>query len=181
MDSKLSCTITGHKPQRLKFKYNEQAPLCQKIKVALTKQIKKLYQKGVKVFYIGCAVGVDTWAAETIIELKQQTDFSDMKLFCAIPFPEQSDTFTASQKKRYQNILDYCNNKEVINRHHSPVAYKRLNYYMIDNTQYLLAVYDQDRNERNGLGQTVNYAIKKGLQITFIHPDTAEVSEYKTE
>lgn len=181
MDTKLSCAVTGHKPQRFKFKYNEQAPLCLKIKAALTEQIKALYKKGVRVFYVGCAVGVDTWAAETIIGLKQQADFSDMKLFCAIPFPEQADTFTAGQKKRYQNILDCCDHKEVISRHHSPVAYKRLNYYMIDNTQYLLAVYDQCRSERSGLGQAVNYAIKKNLRITFIHPDTAVASEYKTE
>jgi len=181
MDTKLSCTITGHKPQRFKFKYNEQAPLCQKIKAVLTEQIKALYQKGVKVFYVGCAVGVDTWAAEIIIELKQQAAFSDMELFCAIPFPEHTDRFTAGQKKRYQNILNRCDNKEVISRHYSPVAYKRLNYHMIDNTQYLLAVYDQDRSESRGLGQALNYAVKKNLRITFIHPDTAEASEYKTE
>ena len=178
---KLSCAITGQNPQRFKFKYNEQAPLCRKIKEALTVQIKVLYQKGVKVFYVGCAVGVDTWAAEIIIELKQQADFSDMELFCAIPFHGQADTFTDGQKKRYENVLSLCNNKEIINRHYSPTAYKRLNYYMIDNTQFLIAVYDRDRSERSGLGQTVNYAIKKNHQITFIHPDTGTVSEYQAE
>lgn len=175
---KLSCTIMGHNPQRFKFKHNEQSPLCRKLKATIAEQIKALYSQDVRLFYVGCAVGVDTWAAETLIELKQQSEFSDIKLFCAIPFPEHSDTFTAGQKKRYQNILNQCTHKEVINRHHSPVAYKRLNYYTIDRSQYLIAVYDQDRSERNGLGQAVNYAVKKNLQIILIHPDTAQGSNY---
>ena len=52
---------------------------------------------------------------------------------------------------------------------------------MVDNSQYLIAVYDQDRSIRSGTGQTVNYAIKKRRGITFIHPDTAAVSGYKAE
>ena len=176
--NKLSCAITGHNPQRFKFKYNEEAPLCHSIKTAITEQIKTLYSKGVRVFYVGCAVGVDTWAAEIIIELKQQAAFSDMELFCAIPFSEHTEKFTDGQKKRYEEILSRCTHKETINRHYSPVAYKRLNYFLIDNSQYLIAVYDQDKSERQGLGQMVNYAIKNNRYIIFIDPDTADISEY---
>jgi len=168
----------GHNPQRFKFKYNEQAPLCRSIKSAITEQIKILYSQNMRLFYVGCAVGVDTWAAKIILDLKQQADFSDIELFCAIPFPEHAEKFTDGQKKRYQNILSDCTHKEVVSRRYSPVAYKRLNYYMIDKSQYLLAVYDQDRSERSGLGQAVNYAVKNSLHITFIHPDTAAISDY---
>jgi len=177
--SKLSCAITGHNPQRFKFKYNEQAPLCQSIKAALFEQIKVLYSNGVRLFYVGCAVGVDTWAAELILELKQQEDFDEIELFCAIPFYDHSEKFTEGQKKRLQYILSNCTKQEIINRKHSPVAYKRLNYYMVDNSQYLIAVFDQDRSDRSGLGQMVNYAIKNNLSISFIHPDTAIVSKYE--
>ena len=175
---KLSCAIMGHNPQRFKFKYNEEAPLCRLIKTTIAEQIKMLYSKGVKLFYTGCAIGVDTWAAEIVLELKRQTDFLDMELFCAIPFPEHTEKFTAKQKGRYQNILNQCTYKDIIGRHYSPVAYKRLNYYMIDKSQYLLAVYDQDRGERSGLVQAVNYAVKNNLQIIFIHPDTAQKSDF---
>jgi len=175
--NKISCAITGHNPQRFKFKYNEEAPLCRSIKTAITEQIKTLYSKGVRLFYIGCAVGVDTWAAKIIIELKQQADFSDIELFCAIPFPDHTEKFTAGQKKRYEEILSRCTHKEIINNHYSPVAYKRLNYFLVDKTQYLIAVYDQDKSERSGLGQMVNYAIKNNRHIIYINPDTAIISE----
>jgi len=175
---KLSCTITGHNPQRFKFKHNEQASLCIAVKTAIMEQIKTMYAKGVRVFYVGCAVGVDTWAAEAVLDLKRQTDFGDIELFCALPFPDHTEKFTDGQKKRYQEILNQCTHKEVVSRQYSPVAYKRLNYYMIDKSQYLIAVYDQDKSERSGLVQTVNYAMKNNLQIIFIHPDTAQFSEY---
>ena len=174
--SKLSCTITGHNPQRFKFKYNEKAPLCNRIKSAITEQIKELYSEGIRLFYVGCAVGVDTWAAEIIIGLKQQPGFSEIELFCTIPFPNHSERFTDEQKKRCRHILSQCAYQETISKKYSPVTYKRLNYYMVDNSQYLIAVFDQDKSERSGLGQMVNYAIKNNLQITYIHPDTACIS-----
>jgi len=101
--------------------------------------------------------------------------YSGIELFCAMSFPGHAERFTAGQKMRYQSILSQCTYKEVIGGEYSPVAYKRLNYFMVDNSQYLIAVYDQNKSERSGLVQTVNYAIKKNLQITYIHPDTAEI------
>jgi len=172
---KRSCAITGHNPQRFKFKYNEQAPLCRAVKAAIAEEVMTLYSKDVKLFYVGCAVGIDTWAAEIVLDLKKQANYSGLELFCAIPFPGHAERFTAGQKSRYQSILSQCTYKEAIGGEYSPVAYKRLNYFMVDNSQYLIAVYDQNKSERSGLVQTVNYAIKKNLQITYIHPDTAEI------
>ena len=172
---KQSCIIAGHNPQRFKFKYNEQAPLCKALKAAIEKEIKTLYSKDVKLFYVACAVGIDTWAAEIVLELKKHANYSGIQLFCAMPFPGHAEKFTAGQKARYQSILSQCTYKEFIGREYSPVSYKRLNYFMVDKSQYLIAVYDQDKSERSGLVQMVNYAIKKNLQITYIHPDTAEI------
>jgi len=176
MNKQQSCAITGHNPQRFKFKHNEQALLCRSVKAAITEQIMTLYSKYVRHFYVGCSAGVDTWAAEIVLELKQQAEYADMGLFCVIPFPEHADKFTDGQKKRCQKILEQCTHKETINRHYSPVAYKRLNYFLVDKSDYLIAVYDQDKSERHGLGQMVNYAVKNNLRITFIDPDTAKVS-----
>ena len=119
---RLSCAITGHNPQRFKFKHNEQAPLCIAVKTAITEQIKAMYAKGVRIFYVGCSVGVDTWAAETVLDLKRQADFTDMELFCALPFPDHAAKFTDGQKKRYREIINHCTHKEVISKQYSPVA-----------------------------------------------------------
>ena len=41
----------------------------------------------------------------------------------------------------------------------------------------MIAVYDNAHNMRSGTQQTVNYAKKKGLQIIYIHPDTAQLGK----
>lgn len=41
-----ACFVTGHRPSRFKFKYNENRSLCKKIKRALTEQIKAYYERG---------------------------------------------------------------------------------------------------------------------------------------
>ncbi len=171
-----SCAVTGHNPQRFKFKYNEQAPVCLAIMAAITEQIKALYASGVTRFLVGCSVGVDTWAAEIVLDLKRQADFSGIELFCAIPFPEHTERFTARQKERYQRIISQCTEKEIISNHYSAVAHKRLNYHLIDNAGFLIAVYDQNKSQRSSLTQMVNYAAKNNRSVTFIHPDTAMVS-----
>ena len=46
----------------------------------------------------------------------------------------------------------------------------------IDRSDCVLAVYDNDRSIRSGTGMTVNYVVrKKGLPVTFIHPDTTAI------
>ena len=45
------------------------------------------------------------------------------------------------------------------------VSYKKRNYYMVDNADFLLAVYDNDKKVRSGTGQTVNYALQKNAQF----------------
>ncbi len=151
------------------------ASLCKKIKAAIAEQIKTLYAGGVTRYHVGCAVGVDTWAAEIVLELKKQAEFSGIELFCAIPFPEHTERFTAKQKERCQRILSLCAGKDVISSHYSPAAYKRLNYHLIESAGFLIAVYDQDKSGERNLTQTVNYAVKNNLAITFIHPDTAQI------
>lgn len=42
-----SCVITGHRPTRFKFKYNEKDKRCQRIKKCLQEQLIRLYNQGV--------------------------------------------------------------------------------------------------------------------------------------
>ena len=174
--SPLSCAITGHRPARFKFKYNEHYKLCIKIKKALASEIKACYEKGVRRFWVGGAIGVDTWAAEILLELKQQERYKDIELYVAIPFPDYDAKFDAKQKARCRDILKGCTGSVVVAPNYSPDVYQKRNYYMVDHADCLIAVYDNNKEIRSGTGMTVHYAQKKGLPMRFIHPDTAEVN-----
>lgn len=172
-----TCTITGHRPQRFKFKYNESYKLCTKIKKALCTEIKNLYAQGVHTFWVGGAMGVDTWTAEIILELRKQQDFEDIRLCVALPFPNFKDGFDPKQQTRLRDILRACDEQVVTSERESANVYRIRNEYMVDQSDCVLAVYDNDRSIRSGAGMTVHYAIKKKLPVIFIHPDTAAVTK----
>lgn len=171
-----SCTITGHRPPRFKFKYNEHYKLCIKIKKALTAEIINFYNQGVRTFWIGGSIGVDTWAGEIIAKLKKQREYGDMRLCVALPFPAFKERYDAKQQTRLRDILSACDVRIVTSEEESENAYRVRNEYMVNQSDSVLAVYDNDRSIRSGTGMTVNYAKKKGLPIILIHPDTGAVT-----
>lgn len=172
------CTITGHRPQRFKFKYNEHYKLCVKIKKALTEEIINFYNQGVRTFWIGGSIGVDTWAGEIIAELKKQETYEDMRLCVALPFPDFKEHYDPRQQTRLRDILRACDKQVITSDVESESSYRIRNEYMVNQSTCLLAVYDNDRSIRSGTGMTVNYAQKKKqLPVILVHPDTAAITK----
>ena len=171
-----SCAFTGHRPERFFFKQNEKHPLCEKIKAALFEQSTALYDKGVKRFYIGGAQGVDIWAGEVIIKMKKLPEYQDIELICVIPFEGHDSDWDEGIYDRFLKICSVCNEIKIISPSVDPKAFIKRNKYMVDNSDYVIAVYDKKRKLRSGTGQTVNYAKKFKRDIIFIHPETAEIS-----
>ncbi|MEG2378312.1 MAG: SLOG family protein [Clostridia bacterium] len=179
-----TCFITGHRPHRFKFGHNENDKLCIKIKNILKAQILRQYtENNVQKFWVGGAIGADCWAGEIILELKKQNDYRDIELFAALPFPAYNEKFDKKEKARWRDILNGCTDSVTVCESYSMNAYRRRNYYMVDRSQYGIAVYDNDNAGRSGTGMTVNYAVKKKLSIILIHPDTAKtmISVYSYE
>ena len=63
-------SFTGYRPEKLPF-FGEDDPLCIDMKKRLSVQIQSLIADGADEFYSGMALGVDTWAAEIVLELKK--------------------------------------------------------------------------------------------------------------
>lgn len=70
----LKCAFTGHRPQNLPFRFDETDERCLRLKAELRKLIVQMIeQKNVTHFISGMALGIDTYAAEMVLDLK--TDF----------------------------------------------------------------------------------------------------------
>ena len=67
-----SCAFTGHRPKSFSWKYDETASECLLLKEMLKKEIEKLLDCGVTDFYSGLAEGVDTWAAQIVLALREK-------------------------------------------------------------------------------------------------------------
>jgi len=171
-----SCAITGQRPTRFKWKYNENNNGCKRLKKRMRDQFILLYEKGVRRFYVGGALGVDLWAGEIILRLKEQLEYGDMELIVTLPFPGHDEEWDARSRERLAFLIRHSAECITIGKIACRESFLQRNRYMVNHADCVLAVYDNDRNIRSGTGQTVHYAEIKSLPIILIHPDTAIVS-----
>ena len=91
-----TCAFTGHRPQRLPFGFDEEDRRCIRIKQALRNQIAHAVEKnGISKFISGMAQGVDLWAAEIVLELKEQ--YQQILLEAALPCDTQTKNRSDSE------------------------------------------------------------------------------------
>ncbi|MCD7998788.1 MAG: DUF1273 domain-containing protein [Clostridiales bacterium] len=173
-----SCAITGHRPTRFKFKYKENTAGCKRLKKRLRDQFVLLYEKGVHRFYVGGALGVDIWAGEILLRLKEQPEYKGIELMIALPFEGFDLNWDVRSKRRMDFLRQHSTEIIIIgiDGQNATENYRRKNQFMVDHADYLLAVYDNERSIRSETEMTVKYALKKNLSIICIHPDTGIVS-----
>lgn len=170
-----SCAVTGHRPTRFKFGYKENYSGCKRLKKRLYEQFALLYEKGVCRFYVGGALGVDMWAGEQLLKLKEQPGYEEIELMIVLPFEGYDARWDEWSRKRMRILRQKCTECLVVGKKNSQENYIKRNCYMVDNSDYLIAVYDNERSIKSGAMQFVDYAEKKGLSIVLIHPDTGKI------
>ena len=116
------------------------------------------------------------WAAEQILRLKEQPGYEDIELVVALPFVGHDAKWDQRSKRRMEFILQHCSKKEVLGNEDCRESYVKRNCYMVDQANYLVAVYDDVRNLRSGTMQCVRYARKNDVPVVLIHPDTANIT-----
>lgn len=170
-----ACAITGDKPTRFKFGYKEDYSLCKKIKRVMTEQIKGLYQNGVTRFYIGGSLGVDIWAGEIILRLKEQTGYENIELIVVVPYKGHDLNWDERSRKRLEFLIKYSKEYLAVGDSNCQESYSKRNRYMVDQTGCVLAVCDNEIKGMSAVREMLSYAHKRERHIIFIHPDTAAV------
>ena len=113
-----ACCLTGHRvlpsdpDERMELTHN------------LRKTVARLAQEGIQVFYTGGALGFDTLAAVTVLELKAQ--FPQIQLYLAVPYPGQSQYWSKLDTRLYavfHNVME-----QNFDRKKGTLSVYRLNY-----------------------------------------------------
>ena len=118
-----------------------------------------LFRSGVTHFISGMALGVELYAAEIVLELKEQ--YPQIALECAIPYERQAVRWPAALRERYFSIASRCDKETMLQRQYTRDCMKKRNQYMVDCAEIVLAVWN---GEPSGTGQTVWYAKEKGKE-----------------
>lgn len=170
-----ACTFIGHHPMRFDFGFDEDDPLCATIKQVLLSQMMALYKNGVITFYSDCEVGVGMWAAE--LALRMIKEHPDVQLICVIPYEEQAKKWTEELRDRYYTVLEKSSYNELISTQYTEKCYRQCGKFLVDHAEHLIAVYENSKViQMENAAYTLAYARKKGRQIIYIDPDTAEVT-----
>lgn len=150
------------------FGFDESDSRYELIKQALRNDIRTFIQNNISHFISGTALGIDMFAAEIILELKQH--YTHVTLEAVIPHRFQHHKWSTEYRNRYQNILDQCDEVTIIQQGYTPNCFFKRNRYMVDNATHLLAV-TQASNPSGSTQHTVEYAEQKRLSISIIDID----------
>lgn len=131
---------------------------------ALTRRIfltvDRLYREGVSTYYCGGALGFDTVAAVTVLNMK--TRYPDIRVVIAVPCPDQSRTWAESDCVLYERILARADEVVTVSPHYVRGCMQIRNRYMVDRADTLIAYVKRDTG---GSAYTKRYALKKGLTV----------------
>ena len=166
------CAFTGHRPQKLKYFYDENASEYLKLKETLRGVIEKKIEEGIDTFFTGMALGVDMLAAEAVLEVKKT--HSDITLIAVIPCVGQENKWSEENRKKYASLVLRCDSVVTISERYNRACMHIRNRYLVDRADSMIAVWD---GSPGGTGGTVALAEKRGIPITVIDPWTFEISQ----
>ncbi|MDE7243049.1 MAG: DUF1273 domain-containing protein [Oscillospiraceae bacterium] len=167
-----ACAFTGHRPQKFPWKFKEEDQRCVALKAVLSSQIEKMAAAGVTDFYSGMALGVDTWSASAVLELRERNPA--IKLHCVLPCEGQEIKWTAPAQTHYRLILEQADSIEYVTRFYSKNCMLERNKRLVDYAGYLLAVYNGEWC--GGTAATIRYAQKMNRRIILIDPLTQQIT-----
>lgn len=150
------CSFTGHRPQKLRRSERE-------IKKELERTIRDAISNGYSTFITGMAYGVDIWAGETVVRLRETNP--NLHLIAAVPFPDFHARWSKEWKVQYNALLKKADLVKTICPSYNAGAYQRRNEWMVDHSAHVIAVFN---GEKSGTKNTIDYAIKNGVEVEII-------------
>lgn len=164
MDNKQNmhrCCFTGHRPEKLYITETE-------IKSRLERAIQQAVSDGFTTFISGMSRGVDMWAAETVIKMRENNP--QIKLICASPYRGFEQRWNYNEKQRYNYILFRADCIRFVCDGYSRFCFQARNKFMVDNSARVISAYN---GGSGGTRNTVLYAESRGVEIVNILDNTA--------
>lgn len=143
--------MTGHRKLPREFDKN-----------AVYDRLEELIKSGCDTFFCGMAEGFDLLALECLTDLKQKYR---IYIEACIPYAGQESKFCAEERKKYRELLSWCDKRTVIFPAYRNGCFLIRNKYMVDCCDVLLAYCTKSSG---GSAFTVNYAREKEKEIVFI-------------
>lgn len=159
------CAFTGHRPQKMPFGFDEADPRCVDFKRRLKNTIIGLYFSGYKHFISGGALGMDMYAAEAVVELREE--FPEIILEMVSPFDAQAAKWSPELQARHDRLFELADITTATGHEYTKGAMFTRNRYLVSNADLLLAAYD---GQPGGTAMTIQNAEANGVKVQVIQP-----------
>ena len=147
-----TCCFTGHR----QLPSEEQAEIANR----LERVIAALYQKGIRYYGAGGALGFDTLAAQTVIRLRESCP--GIKLILVLPCLTQTRGWRPEDVTEYERIKTQADKTVYTAQQYTPDCMHKRNRHLVDNSGVCVCYMTEGIG---GAAYTVRYAEKRGLQI----------------
>ncbi|MED1943916.1 MULTISPECIES: DUF1273 domain-containing protein [Brevibacillus] len=135
--------VSGYKAHELGI-FNEKNPGLAIIKKALKRELVRFLEEELEWVIISGQLGVEMWAAETVLELKKE--YPHLKLAVITPFLNQEEKWKEETQDYYRNIVmqaDYINS--VYQTPYQGVwQLGEKDKFLLSNSDGILLVYDEE-------------------------------------
>ena len=150
-----SCAFTGHRPE--KCRHTEQ-----EIKSDLEKAIRAAMEKGCRIFINGGQRGVDIWAAETVIRLKEAG--AQVSLVTASPYKGFEKHWDAEWVARLNQVIESSDEVHYVSEEPGRDSFLLRDQWMVYHSNRLIAVFN---GTPGGTESTIEYAkeMRREVQI----------------
>lgn len=147
------CCFTGHRTLSAK----DSAEIDHKLKQTLVHLIE---DEDVTDFRAGGAIGFDSIAALTVLELKQR--YPEIKLHLILPCKDQDLHYSEQAKKIYKITLQAADTVTYVQERYTPNVMHLRNRALVDGSDICIAFM---KHLSGGTYYTVNYARKCGVKV----------------
>lgn len=162
IDREHTCCFTGHRPERLEIPEPN-------VIAWLDKEVKQAAENGYTRFISGMQRGVDIWAAEAVMKLRDEG--KPVKLIAASAFQGMEKSWPRDWQKRYRRILSAADEVHYISDRPGKNAFFARNHWMVDHSSLLLAVFS---GAPGGTRETILYAKRQGLNVISLGVDISK-------
>ena len=144
--------FTGHRDIPLMERY--------RVKKRLRAVLVELIEKGYCYFGAGGALGFDTMAALTVLELKKK--YKHIKLVMVLPCRNQTNKWKPKNVRIYEDILRRADKEVCLSEHYTSGCMHVRNRHLVDNSALCICYLTKDSG---GTAYTVEYARRCGVEV----------------
>ncbi|WP_345239031.1 DUF1273 domain-containing protein [Pontibacillus salipaludis] len=163
-------TVTGYKPMEMGiFKVDD--PNIVFVKETLRRRLIPLIEEGVEWVLISGQMGVELWACEVLLALKEQYN---VHVGIFPPFNNQESRWPEAQQEEYRRLSEEVDHVQALYNkdYDGPYQFRAKDQWLLDKTDGCLILYDEETGGSPGyfLEKAKNYQEEHDYSIFYVTP-----------